>query len=111
MLRIKPMLQGGRLIIDIGYKYTARKVLYFIVIENTGIAQAGLPYLSKYPDHLFTLLLVPLSCISSFDVLMMVNPIIYKRQYDLALEKFWVTQCGWIRLCTTVSMLMTITNF
>ena len=33
------------------------------------------------------------------------------RQYDLALEIFWVTHCGWLRLCTTVSMGMTIINF
>ena len=25
-------------------------------------------------------------------------------QLDLALDKFWVTKCGWLRLCTTVSM-------
>ena len=31
-------------------------------------------------------------------------------QFDLVLETFWVTQCGWIRLCTTVDMLMTIIN-
>ena len=29
---------------------------------------------------------------------------------DLALEKFWFMQYGWIRLCTTVAMGMTITN-
>ena len=33
------------------------------------------------------------------------------RQYDLALKKWWVTQCGWLRLCTTVAMVITITNF
>ena len=32
------------------------------------------------------------------------------RQSDLALEKWWVTQCGWLQLCTTVAMGMTITN-
>ena len=32
------------------------------------------------------------------------------RQSDLALEKWWVNQCGWLRLCTTISMGMTITN-
>ena len=32
------------------------------------------------------------------------------RQLDLALEKFWVTQCDWLRLCTTVSIGITITN-
>ena len=32
------------------------------------------------------------------------------RQSGLALEKFWVTQCGWLWLCTTVAMGMAITN-
>ena len=32
------------------------------------------------------------------------------RQYDLALETFWATQYGWLRLCTTVAMGMAITN-
>ena len=30
------------------------------------------------------------------------------RQTDLALEKYWVTQCGWLRLFTEVYMVMTI---
>ena len=32
------------------------------------------------------------------------------RHSYLALEKWWITQCGWLRLCTTVAMGMTITN-
>ena len=32
------------------------------------------------------------------------------RQSDLALEKFWLTQCGWIRLCINVAMEMNINN-
>ena len=32
------------------------------------------------------------------------------RQLDIALEKFWVTQCGWLRLYTTVAMGTKITN-
>ena len=32
------------------------------------------------------------------------------RQSDLALKKWWVTQCSWLRLCTTVAMGMTINN-
>ena len=30
------------------------------------------------------------------------------RQSDLALEKLWVAQCGWIQLCTPVEMGMAI---
>ena len=33
------------------------------------------------------------------------------RQSDSFLEKLWVTQCGWLSLCTTVAMGITITNF
>ena len=32
------------------------------------------------------------------------------RQSSLELEKYWVTQCGWIWLCTTVAMGMIFTN-
>ena len=32
------------------------------------------------------------------------------RQSYLALEKFWVTKCVWLWLCTTVAVVMTITN-
>ena len=43
MLRSKPMVTGGRPIIIIFYKYNARKVLYFVVIDNTGSTQVSLP--------------------------------------------------------------------
>ena len=42
---------------------------------------------------------------------MRLNPTKKSRQSDLALEKFWVTQCVWLQLCTTVAMITTITNF
>ena len=48
MLRSKPMVPGGRTLIDIGYNYKSQKVFYFIVTDNTGSTQSGIPYLSKY---------------------------------------------------------------
>ena len=51
MLKSNPLVPGGRPIIVIGYKYDARKVLYFIVKDNTGSTKTGIPYLSKYPDQ------------------------------------------------------------
>ena len=39
---------------------------------------------------------------------MMFNTTKKSRQSDLALEKFWVTQYGWLQLCMTVAMEMTI---
>ena len=45
------MVPGGRLLIAIGYKYNARKVLSFIVTDNAGSKKTGISYLSKYPDQ------------------------------------------------------------
>ena len=36
--------------IDIDHKYNYQKVLSIIVTEDTGITNAGIPYLSKYPE-------------------------------------------------------------
>ena len=36
--------------IDIGHKYNYQKVLSIIVTEDTGITNAGVPYLSKYRE-------------------------------------------------------------
>ena len=32
------------------------------------------------------------------------------RHSDLVLEKYWITQCGWLHICTTVSRGIIITN-
>ena len=39
-----------------------------------------------------------------------VDPYNKSMQYDLLLEMFLVTQCGWQRLCTKVAMVMNIIN-
>ena len=111
----KPVVPGYIPLIAIGYKYNTWKVLSFIVTEDAGSTQAGLPYLSKYANQFTNIAIHPIDrtivmskCFSA------VNEVEYhnkSRQYDLALEKFWVTHCGWMRLCITVSMGITITNF
>ena len=57
----------------------------------------------------FAMLLIPLLCKKT--AVNEVDSHNKLRQYYLALEKWWVPQCGWMRLCTTVAMGMTITNF
>ena len=49
VLRSNNMVPGGIRLITIGYKYDVRKVLYFIIKEDTGMKKSGIPYLSKYP--------------------------------------------------------------
>ena len=74
------MVSGGRMLISIGYKYNVRKVLYFIVAEDAGGHKGSHSiFIYVYTPTIFimfpfSLLLVPLSCISSLDLLMIFNP-------------------------------------
>ena len=114
MLSSNPMVPGGRPLIDIGYKYNMRKILYFIVKDNAWSTQAGLPYLTKYPDQFNNVSLrpvaLPLVMSKFFSTVNEVKSQNKSRQYDLALEKFLVTHCIWMRSFTTVDTGMTITN-
>ena len=108
------MVPGGRPLILIGYKYNERKVFSFIVLEVAGTTKSGIPYLSKDPDQSYNFSI----CLVAFPLVMYkfiesVNDVEYhnnSRWSDLALEKFWVVQCGWLYLCTTVDMGTTTTN-
>ena len=61
VFKSKPMVPGDRPIIAIGYTYNAQKVLYFIVIDNTGSTKTGIPYLSKYPDQFTNIAIRPVA--------------------------------------------------
>ena len=58
----------------------------------------------------FALLFAPLLC-QKQSAVNEVDSHNKSRQSDLALEKWWVTQLFWLRLCKTVAMGMNITNF
>ena len=62
MSRIKTTVPGGRPLIDIGYKYNTRKVLYFIIKESVGITKADILYLSKYPEPFSNVSICPVAC-------------------------------------------------
>ena len=51
VLRSKTMVPGDRPLIAIGYKYNVRKVISFIVTDNTGSTKTFITCLSKYPDQ------------------------------------------------------------
>ena len=114
MLRNKPMVPGDRPLIAIGYKYNARKVLYFIVTDNAWSTNTVITYLSKYPDQYNNVAICPVArplVMSKKSAVNEVDSHNKSRQSDLSLEKWWVTQCGCLRLCTKVAMGMTITIF
>ena len=66
MLRSNHMVPGDRPLVAIGYNYNARKVLSFIVTDNAGRTNTGIPYFPSILTNLlmfpFALLLVPLLC-------------------------------------------------
>ena len=101
-------------LISIGYNYNKHKVLSFIVTYNIGSTQAGLPYLSKYPDQFTNVAICPVACplvmSNFFSAVDEVDPHNKSRQSGLELDEFWVNQCGWLWLCTKFAMVMTITN-
>ena len=108
------MVPGNRPRIAIGYKYNARKVLSFIFTDNAGITKTDIPYLSKSHDPFTNVCILPVArplvmskCFSAVNEVDSHNK---SRQYDLTLEKWWVTQCGWLRLCKKVAMGMTMNN-
>ena len=109
----KPMVPGYRPLIAIGYKYNARKVLYFIVTENSGSTKTDIQYLSKYPDQFTNVTICPVARPLVMLKTYAVNEVDShkkSRQSDLALEKWWVNKCGCLQLCKTVAIGMTINN-
>ena len=108
------MVPGGRPLITIGYKYNARKVLYFIVTENSGSPQASLTYLFNHPDQSTNVSISsvarPLVMYKFLGAINEVKSHKKSRQSYLDLDKIWVTQCCGLRLCMTVYTRMTITN-
>ena len=107
------MVPGDKPLVAIGYKYNARKVLHFIVTDNTGRTNTGIPYLSKYPDKFTNVAILPVARPFVISKKYAVNEVDSHNkpiQSYLALEKWWVTKCVWLQSCTTVAMGMTITN-
>ena len=108
------MVPGGRPLIAIGYNYNLWKVIYFIVIEFVRTTNSGPPYLSKYTDQFSNFSICPVSrplvMYKFFGSVNDVESHNKSRWSDLALEKLWVTQRGWIRLYATVTTEMNINN-
>ena len=115
MFKSNHMVPRGRPLISIGYKYNAWGGFSFIATADTRNIKAGIPYLYKYPYPFSIVAILPVFCSllmsNFFGSFYEVDSQNKSSQYDLVLEKFWVTQCGWLWLCTIVAMVMTNTDF
>ena len=109
------MVPSNSPIIAIGYKYNSHTVIYFISKQNTGIKKVAITYLYNHPDQFYNVDILPVArtlfMSKLFGYTNEVESHKKPSQSDLALEKYWVTQCGEIKLCTAVATEMDINSF
>ena len=114
VLKSTPRFPGERPILTIGYKYNYRKVLGFIATEGSGSTEPGDPYLSPFPDIYSNVSVRPVVRPHLLGRYFNACNAIYNHnrwwQSDLSLDKYWVTQSGYFRLATTVTLGMGITD-
>ena len=97
---------NGTPLIALGYRYSKKTTLFFIFHRDAGSTLPGTPYEMKYTDDYGNVQIRLIDCpdiVSCFykdsNLIDMHNQV---RQSELALEKKWVTQCGYFRLATTL---------
>ena len=114
VMKSNPIVPSVRPLLDIGYKYSSRKVLGFIATEGAGSTEPGDPYLSLFPDIYSNVSVLPVVCPHLLGRYFNACNAIYNhnrmRQYDLLLDKYWVTQSGYFRLAPTMALGVGITD-
>jgi len=105
-LVLKTTTRTGRELLAIGYKYSLKKVICFLSTAEAGHTEAGLPYEAKWKDENNNTLCRdvprPEICAKYFEHSNCIDVHNQSRQFDLRLEKFWITECGYFRNLTTV---------
>ena len=114
--KMKPWPPGSNLVLQatihgvkmyaVGYKYSKHKVLCFLYNHGAGTIQRGEPYVAKWKDrrgNTHTKYVPRPDVISRyFADSNKVDTHNQARQFDLHLEKAWVSRCGFFRLATTL---------
>lgn len=89
----------------VGYKYLSKKALCFVFTEGCCDTTAGEPYVAKFSNQHGNTMTRDVNrphCISDFFAAAnIIDSHNQGRQFELALEKHWITQDCWFRLDTT----------
>jgi len=92
-------------LIALGYRYSRKTALHFVLTENAGNSKPGIPYQMKYTDNFGNICSryvdrpqVVSNFFASSNTIDTHNQL---RQDNLKLEKKWLTQSPWFRLSTT----------
>ena len=101
-------------LIAIGYRYSVKTTLFFIMTSKAGSTKPGAPYLMKYTDgfgNLMTREVERPAVISDyFRDSNTIDRHNQSRQHDLALEEAWLTKKCWFRLtCSLIGIHVTDT--
>ena len=103
----------GHDLICIGYKYSASKVLVFLGTKNSGSTKPGDPYVARFPDANGNVaqrnVQRPAVISEYFKDSNVIDSHNQARQYELALEKRWITKDCYFRVNTTL-LGMTVTD-
>ena len=96
----------GHKLIAIGYRYNAKKTLCFLANKCVGSTKPGNPYIASFPDSVGNVChrSVPRPSIISdyFEISNCIDSHNQARQFELGLERLWVTQDPWFRLDTAI---------
>ena len=99
-------------LVALGYKYNKKTVLCFVTTRGAGTTDPGTPYEARFPDKYGNMctrhVLRPHVIATFFKHSNVVDVHNQGRQFDLALEKKWLTMNPYFRLYTTkVGMIVT----
>ena len=93
-------------LLAIGYKYNQRKVLSFLATKGVGHTEPGKAYEARWKDeHNNTQsreIPRPAICSTYFEHCNAIDVQNQSRQFDLHLDKQWITNDGYFRIATTV---------
>ena len=100
-------------LVCVGYKYNKKTVLTFVFTKGAGSTAPGESYEARFPDKYGNVCVRhvsrPALMANYFKYSNCVDLHNQARQFDLRLEKKWVTQSGYFRLYTTI-LGMTVTD-
>jgi len=105
ILEGKPSKEGIHLIYA-GYKYNKKNILTFVMPRGVELTKVGDPYKVHFPDKYGNVcirhVMHPEIIAQYFKISNCVNLYNQSRQFNLALEKQWITQKPYFRLYTTM---------
>ena len=103
---LKGQAPNGVDLLAIGYRYSTKTTLFFVATVNAGSTTPGKPYEMKYMDdhgNVCVRLVERPDIISKFfQDSNSIDKHNQSRQFDLALEKTWLTQDPYFHLCITL---------